>query len=161
MIITLQRFHDTGKTTFGALFTAPDKITPPLKPTPQFRCFILEDTYRAVKVKGQTRIRAGVYQLRLKGIGESRFDASYTRKFKWHKGMIEVTNVPNFAGILFHPGNDHTDTEGCLIPGLICDIPGERVLSSTLAYEPLYMRITDALLAGTAVTLKIKDEQEL
>jgi hypothetical protein len=75
--------------------------------------------------------------------------------------MIELEDVEDFKGILIHPLNDHTETEGCLGPGLICDTQNERVLSSTLAYEPLYMLITDALLAGTSVTLKIKDEHEL
>lgn len=160
MKITLQRFHDTGKTTFGALFL-PGDLEPPKLVKPKFQCFILEDTYRAVKVKGQTRIPAGVYEIQIKPLGSSRFDATYTKKFAWHKGMLELQKVPNYAGILVHPGNDHTDTEGCLIPGLICDTQSEKVLSSTLAYEPLYKILTGKLLAGEKVYIDIRDEHQI
>ena len=29
--------------------------------------------------------------------------------------MPQILNVPNFKGIRIHGGNDHEDTEGCLI----------------------------------------------
>lgn len=80
---------------------------------------ILEDYARPgrePKVPGRTAIPAGVYQLGLRT--EGGFHERYGERFSgMHQGMIEVLAVPRFKWILLHCGNDHEDTEGCLLTG--------------------------------------------
>ena len=49
-------------------------------------------------------------------------DDTYVVKWKWSRKYKRFTwrvmNVPNRAGILFHPGNYVHDSLGCLLPGL-------------------------------------------
>ena len=68
----------------------------------QFMCYTLEDQYQAVKVPGETRIPDGIYRLGLRTVGgfHNRYLAKYGPDF--HKGMIEVLNVPGFKYILLH-----------------------------------------------------------
>jgi hypothetical protein len=73
-----------------------------------FFCFGLEDEYRKVKVKGKTRIPQGKYNVTVRQIGG--FHERYKKKFSdFHKGMLQVADVPNFTEILIHIGNDDED----------------------------------------------------
>jgi len=58
VILSLQRFHDSGQSTLGLLSV-----------NDQFLCFTLEDEGREIKVKGETRIPAGRYQIKLRAEG--------------------------------------------------------------------------------------------
>lgn len=104
-------------------------------------CDTLEDEYREVKVKGETRIPAGVYPLKLREFGG--FTEKYKRRFpKFHGGMIEVCNVPGFTGILIHCGNTDEDTMGCLLLGQAALGSGEyRLTNSALTYEAFYRKV--------------------
>ena len=80
----------------------------------KFLCYTLEDEYRKDKVKGETRIPAGTYDIILRKVGS--FHTKYSEKFKdMHKGMLWVKDVPNFEYILIHIGNTDEDTSGCLL----------------------------------------------
>lgn len=123
-------------------------------------CYAVEDEYRVVKVKGETRIPPGKYKLAVRGVGG--FNAKYQIKFPaWHKGMIQVINVPKFEYILIHIGNTDEDTEGCLCVG------AERiekdgclsVLKSGLAYVDFYKKVIDSVIAGTA-TIEYQDNDK-
>ena len=82
-----------------------------------FLCFTLEDEYRAEKVKHHTRIPEGIYKLELRRYGG--FHARYQERYgsDWHKGMLEVLDVPGFTDILVHCGNTDEDTSGCILVG--------------------------------------------
>jgi len=56
----------------------------------KFLCYTVEDEYRSTKVKHETRIPAGVYNLTLRT--EGGFHSRYLRKYgpEFHKGMIYV-----------------------------------------------------------------------
>jgi hypothetical protein len=43
---------------------------------------------------------------------------------------FEVTNVPGHTGVLFHPGNTESDSEGCLLLGLSRE---KNIISHSLA----------------------------
>jgi hypothetical protein len=115
-----------------------------------FACFTLEDRFREVKVPKVTRIPAGTYSLTLRtwGTHHEHFLLKYGED--WHKGMIQLQNVPNFSDILIHVGNTATDTDGCILIGLgLPTFDPEKpatILASVAAYERIYPIVRDAIL---------------
>lgn len=114
----------------------------------QFVCFGLEDEHRAKKLYGETRIPAGVYDVRARTWGG--FHERYANRYAWHKGMLEIRNVPGFTDILIHIGNTDKDTAGCLLVGVGCYAAESNMSlqASALAYEQLYRQVIDSALAG-------------
>ena len=123
-----------------------------------FECFGLEDEYREHKVSNETRIPAGTYSIGLRSVGG--FYNRYTHKFpSFHKGMLQILDVPGFEYILIHIGNTDEDTAGCLLVGAGCNTNGElTVTSSRVAYCSLYPKVLKALEAGHPVTITFIDE---
>lgn len=70
-----------------------------------YHCFTLEDPYHEEKIKGDTRIPAGEYKL----------SVTYSNRFK--KPLPLLHDVPNFAGVRIHGGNNKTHTQGCILVG--------------------------------------------
>jgi hypothetical protein len=66
-----------------------------------FECFSLEDEVRDVKKYAESAIPLGEYEIKFRTVGG--FDAKYTSRYgaDWHKGMLELQDVPNFQYILF------------------------------------------------------------
>lgn len=106
------------------------------------------------------RIPEGEYPLRLRTVGSKHQD--YLRHYArdenfpsdWHKGMVEIANVPQRTAVLFHVGNFIDDSLGCSLAGLKYgrDALGHyRVYNSRLAYEQAYPVLRDAILAGPAL----------
>jgi len=111
-------------------------------------CFVLEDGYNKVKVKGQTRIPAGRYRLKFRT--EGGHHNKYKRMYpEWHRGMIELQDVPNYKYILIHIGNYVKDTDGCLLVGksyqLNLKTGSYEVLGSTLTYIKIAHLLTDMM----------------
>jgi len=83
---------------------------------------MLEDTFREQKIKGQTRIPDGTYDIGFRKEGRF-YDAyikskdEYIKEFVKRYGVPHLQNVPNFEYILIHSGNKSEDTEGCLLTG--------------------------------------------
>ena len=147
MTVVVQRINQDTDSTIGALFI-----------DGKLECWTIEDEVRTKKVYAETAIGDGTYKLKLRTHGG--FHKRYTRKFgeAWHKGMIEICDVPKFSDVLIHIGNDDDDTAGCLLVGLEVNINTfERgmIKRSTPAYQRIYPKIRDALLSGEAVTLTI------
>ena len=88
MKLEVIRFSSQNDSTLGLLFD----VTHGRK----FLCFTLEDEARDTKVMGETRIPAGIYDLKLRT--EGGYHNRFLKKFgpAFHKGMIWVQNVPNF-----------------------------------------------------------------
>jgi len=127
----------------------------------KFGCFMLEDEHRDVKLASETRIPAGTYDLVLRSFGG--FHQRYLAKFgpEFHKGMIEIKDVPNFTNILIHIGNDEDDTAGCLLTGsqAVTNVNGKgKVLGSTDAYKHIYPILAKELISGRTVKITIKDQ---
>jgi hypothetical protein len=143
MKIQLKRFTDNGNRTLGLLFI--DGV---------FRCYILEDEERTVKVWGETRIPEGTYKLGLRTTGGHH--ARYSKKFPdIHKGMLHILDVPNFKYILIHIGNTDDDTAGCLLTGSYIYSNNIGIGGSTLAYEAVYPEIANAIAAGEDVEIEV------
>jgi hypothetical protein len=121
------------------------------------------EPHRPKKVKGETRIPAGAYQVRFRTEGgfHAQYAETYGAEFgpDWHKGMLHVTNVPGFDYILIHVGNSHDDTAGCLLIGnQHSKVNGYHYIgSSRPAYDALYPLVRQALLAGEEVVIEYLD----
>jgi len=101
--LTLIRFSESKEDTLGLLFW-----------DGRFKCFTLEDEFRAVKVMGETRIPEGEYKLELREAG--RLHKIFSDRWEWHQhGMIWLRAVPNFKWIYLHPGVNSGHTEGCIL----------------------------------------------
>jgi hypothetical protein len=113
-----------------------------------FECFGLEDEYRADKVAGETRIPEGRYKVGVRDVGG--FHGRYSAKFpSFHKGMLQVLNVPGFEYILIHIGNTDEGTAGCLLVGQNGNTAGELTIgSSTNAYKELYQKCIQHAIDG-------------
>lgn len=112
-------------------------------------CFGLEDEYREHKVAGETRIPAGIYDIRLRKTGG--FHNRYSKRFPtFHRGMLQVMNVPDYEYVLIHCGNTDEDTSGCLLLGNGAYTgPGNMsLLSSANAYAQFYPLVYDAALTN-------------
>jgi hypothetical protein len=152
---TIQRFSDNTQSTLGLLFN----------PLFKFMGFTLEDQHRDVKVKGDTRIAAGRYPLKI-----LKADTPLTIKHRavygaWFKYHIEVTGVPNFQGVYLHAGNDELHTEGCILAGdsVINHYiqPKNQLLSSMAAIKRIYAELYPLLEKGEEIYLNIRDESFL
>ena len=109
MKLKVLRFSSQEDSTSGLLFLEGKKGL-------EFLCYTLEDERRVLKVKGETRIPAGTYQISLRK--EGGHHEKYKKKYgKMHKGMLHVIDVPNFKWILIHTGNTDEHTAGCLLVG--------------------------------------------
>ena len=125
----------------------------------QFMCYTLEDEKRALRVPGETRVPAGIYDIEFRT--EGGFHNRYSKKFAFHKGMLQVMNVPNFEYILLHIGNDDSHTAGCLLIGDSQEnnmiIKDGFIGKSGNAYKRIYPKIAKALENGERVTIQYID----
>jgi hypothetical protein len=136
MEIKVVRKYFSDRTTIGELFI--DGI---------FFCYTLEDMVRQVKVKHETAIPYGTY------------DLSLVYSSKYGKKVPSILNVPGFAGILIHPGNTIADTSGCLLVGFEKSKDGNSILQSKVAFAAFLDRINKSIASGQK-KLKISFEYE-
>ena len=71
----------------------------------QFECYTLEDVERPVKLAGITAIPRGNYEVVI----------TFSERFQ--KPLPLLLDVPNYAGVRIHPGNNAANTDGCILPG--------------------------------------------
>jgi len=150
MKLKVLRFSSQEDSTSGLLFLEENQEM-------KFLCYTLEDEKRDVKVRGEIRVPAGIYKLELRT--EGGFHNKYKDRYgKFHKGMLHVTNVPNFEFILIHTGNSDEHTAGCLLVG---DSQENNVIvkdgfigKSTSAYKRIYPDISRAISEGKEVTIE-------
>jgi len=152
METNLIRFSDNGQSTTDLFFI--DGV---------FQSYVIEDEFRDVKIKSETRIPAGRYEIKLRTYGkwnERMMKHPDYRIRKIHRGMLQVIDVKNFDGILFHPGNTDLDTSGCLLPGNNIDnnrIGRGRVTNSTDAYIDIYTKVIAGFDRGEQVFINVHD----
>ena len=153
MKLKVLRFSSEVDSTHGLLFEETDMGK-------KFLCYTLEDERRALKVRGETRVPAGVYNIELRK--EGGFHERYTKKYPGlHRGMLHVVDVPNFEFILIHTGNTDEHTAGCLLVGDAQEnnllLPDGFVGKSVNAYKRIYPSIAKAIADGEEVTITYKD----
>jgi len=148
---------DVVRTQFGA-----DATNSLLFIDGEFECYGLEDEIRDVKVYAESAIPLGEYEIKFRTVGgfHTRTKARYDSKYGegWHLGMLELQDVPNFEFILVHSGNTDESTAGCYLVGNTqqdLDVSKDGFIgSSRVAYEKMYPKVRDALVAGDKVTIK-------
>jgi hypothetical protein len=153
MKLKVLRYNSEADSTNGLLFEVNDLGN-------QFLCYTLEDEHRVLKVKGDTRIPAGIYNIELRK--EGGFHERYTKKYpNIHIGMLHIIDVPGFEFILIHTGNTDEHTSGCLILGDSQEnntiIKDGFVGKSVNAYRRVYPKIAKALKNGESVTIEYID----
>lgn len=96
----------------------------------KFECFTLEDRVRPVKIKGETAIPLGAYEVVV----------TFSNRFK--KPLPLFLNVPGFEGVRIHSGNTKKDTEGCILVGQTK--AKNMVGKSRAAFDILFAKIKTA-----------------
>jgi len=153
MKLEVLRFSSQEDSTSGLLFEISELGR-------KFLCYTLEDERRALKVRGETRVPAGTYNIKLRK--EGGFNAKYTKKYGgFHRGMLHICDVPNFEYILIHTGNTDEHTAGCLLVG---DSQENNVIikdgfigKSGNAYKRIYPAIAKAIELNEEVTITYID----
>lgn len=141
-----------------------------------YQCEGIEDEYRTVKVKGETRVPDGVYPLK------ARISPSFSKHFYSHPTTYELVTreeyfkypgrysgytpheliwidpIPGFQYVLLHWGNTDDDTEGCYIVGTSRGVLNGQaaVMASKLAYVKVYPKIMRAIKSGVPCTVEYR-----
>ena len=153
MKLKVLRFSSQEDSTSGLLFEKNDLGL-------KFLCYTLEDERRVLKVRGETRIPAGKFNITLRTVGG--MTQKYAKRFPGiHKGMLWVRDVPNFEYILIHCGNTDDQSAGCLLLG---DSQENNIIikdgfigKSRNAYKRVYSPIARAIEKGEEVTIEYID----
>lgn len=153
-----QRIADNGNSTMGFLYEASPEI-------PNFQSFCLEDEHRDVKVKGETRYPAGLYELKILA-EETPLTIKHRKDYgPWFEFHIEITSIPNFSRVYIHAGNDETHTDACLLIGdslYNIFVKAKNPLSNSIqAVKRFYEYVYPELKKGTRVFLEVRDEKHL
>ena len=152
MELIVLRFSSQEDSTNGLLFERTSMGN-------KFLCYTLEDERRALKIPGETRVPAGIYEVQLRT--EGGFHNRYSKKYAFHKGMLHIQDVPNFEYILIHTGHTDEHSSGCLIIGDSQEnniiISDGFVGKSVNAYKRIYKPIAKALEKGERVTIQYID----
>jgi len=123
----------------------------------EFFSYGLEDQAQEQKVKGETRIPEGTYQLAYRMIISPKTE-QYRARFPWFKYHLHLQNVPGFKYVYIHIGNDDDDTDGCLLVGdsinNLSISPG-FLASSTTAFKRLYTTVKEAIDSGESCFVEI------
>lgn len=106
--LILQRLGQDHHSTTGVLISNVDYLS---VARGEVLCYTLEDRHRDVKVRGRTRIPAGLYPL-----GQVKRSGILGKMRKWFPEMgfiVSIEQVPNFRLLRIHTGVRHQHTDGC------------------------------------------------
>jgi hypothetical protein len=154
--ISLQRKEDNGITTIGNISIG------------NFGILSLEDTGRDFnhdgdfgeqgegKVYGKTRILCGRYEIKLRTEGTKH--EQYKKKYIFHRGMLELQNVPHFKYVLIHIGNHADNTLACILTGSH-EVNPNWVDDSEKAYLGFYGYVCCLFDLGYRIFINIMDEK--
>lgn len=136
---------------------------------PIFHSYTVEDEGRTIKVPGETRIWAGIYELKILKV-DNDWVLKHRLKYNlngdnWFKYPIEITKVPQFTGVLVHVGYGEKDTEACV---LLADTIGNNIIDkgniasrSMEAVKRFYSICYPYLESGQKSFIEIRDENFL
>jgi hypothetical protein len=155
----LQRYSDNGKGTQGLVL---EKIINSKKPV--FFSHVLEDEHRDKKLKGETRIPAGIYELKIRK-EDTPLTLTHRKNYgEWFKYHIEVVGIKDFSGVYVHAGNKETHTDGCLLLNDTANnnqIEAGDMARSTQAVKRFYQKVYPHLESGGRAFIEIRDENFL
>ena len=93
------------------------------------------------KVAGESAIPYGKYEV------------IYNWSPRFGRNLPRLLNVPHFEGILIHPGNDATDSSGCILVGRNTEVG--KLTQSRVTSDKLNKLIEDAQRKGEKITIEI------
>ena len=140
MNLSLYRLTSNSKNTLSFMLMDSD-----------FFGFVPEDAWHEEKIKGETRIPEGIYDV--KWTESPRFGHTF-----------EIMNVPGYTGVRFHVLNDFRETEGCVgAAWAVAKVKEKgidiwRTSQSGLAMEEFNKRLHLAENAGETIRIRITDE---
>ena len=135
----LQRFSDNRESTLGLLFKKSTKLV--------LMGYSLEDEFREVKIKGETRVPAGRYEIMINR-AETPLTLKYRKRYSWFKFHLMLKNVPDFVGIYFHVGRNDDWTDGCITIGNNVNnntITNGGISDSVECFRKFYLELYDIL----------------
>jgi hypothetical protein len=153
MEIQLLRTFPSKESTLGCLYVDH-------KP----ECFTLEDEYREVKVKGETRIPSGTYEVKFNE-SLTPLTEKYRDKYHWFTYHLEIQNVRNFKNVYIHVGNTDSNTDGCVLLGdslinnqvKVGNVQDGFLGNSGQAFERFYKKVSEHLRQEGCVQIQIID----
>jgi hypothetical protein len=104
ILLTLIRYSSNTESTIGAMLV-----------NGNYECDTLEDESRVNKKKKETRLRGGVWELRIRK-QVTPLTQKYRDRYDWFKYHIEIIS-PEFTGTYIHNGTTDDHTEGCPLVG--------------------------------------------
>ena len=135
----LQRYSDNRESTLGLFFKMSSKLV--------LMGYSLEDEFREVKVKGETRIPAGKYQIIINR-AETPLTLKYRKRYNWFEFHLMLKDVPDFVGIYFHVGRNDDWTDGCITIGNQVNnnsITDGEITDSPNCFKKFYQELYDHL----------------
>lgn len=126
---------------------------------PVFQCKTLEEEIESNKRGQDHRIPTGEYKCFWHE--NSRFKDRLTRLLGWTQEPLGVYNdeVSGDRFILFHSGNTHKDTEGCILLGTAVGQDGESIVNSNIAVKAFYEVLNRR--NSREITVEITNDQHL
>lgn len=121
--------------------------------------FVIEDEKREIKVKGETRIPAGLYPINFRK-ELTPLTKKYLAKYPWFTYHLELQDVPGFSDVYIHIGNFESSTAACQVVGNKAGFDENnyfRNFESTDNFKMLYLLVSEALNRGETVTYEIID----
>lgn len=118
----------------------------------QYFCDTLEDVDRGLdwnmsldeikekKVYSKTAIPTGMYKVNMNIVSPRFKDRSWAKP--WGGKIPRLEKVPGYEGVLIHPGNDDSDTSGCILVGDNKEVG--KVLNSVATFNKLMQVLTKA-----------------
>lgn len=157
MELLLKRQFHTETETIGKMYI----IHNDGKTEDVFLGYTLEDTYRETKVKNETRIPHGRFEIKKRE--EGRMIQRYKKAYGEDHFMLWLQDVPNFGFVYVHSGNDHEDSSGCVLISTSYTKSGEKyvLVDSRTAYKHLWSLVKSVFDKGERVFITIKDESEV
>nr|DAG92349.1 MAG TPA: hypothetical protein [Ackermannviridae sp.] len=134
MLLEVKRLYKKDTYTIGVLMVDGEKFSDTLEDK-------VRDLNSEKKVYGETAIPAGKYKVVM----------SMSSKFK--RVMPYLENVPQFTGIMIHPGNTPKDTLGCILVGE--NKKKGQLINSRKYSDELNKRINEAIERKEQVWIEI------
>jgi len=121
----------------------------------KFTCYTCEDPVREEKIKGDTAIWAGNYEIKFKD-GMTPMTERYQNKFSpWFTSHLEIQDIPEFKHVYIHIGNNEDHTAGCILVGTIPSKKG--IAHSTSGFKEMYPIVAKALKKDERVFISIRN----
>lgn len=153
MLITVKRIYTNTRYTISHVYIDGSYICDALEDTDR----MLDDSMSEAeiydkKIKGLTAIPTGKYRVLMDIISYKYSNSPFYKRICGCK-VPRLLNVPCWSGILFHTGNTHEDTEGCILLGFN-KIKG-KVIDSKIAFEKFYRILKNAHDMGQPIWCEI------